>query len=74
MFFLQPGIETLQIQVPHPDVVRVLINPERMDFNITGARLLLALDGDRDSLSRNPTLTWLRGEKGWSWFEVKAQP
>ncbi len=74
MFFLEPGIEALQIQVPQPDVVRVLINPERMDFNVTGARLLLALDGDRDSLSRNRTLTWLRGEKGWSWFEIKAQP
>jgi hypothetical protein len=74
MFFIQPGIEALQILVPHPDVVRVLINPERMDFNITGAQLLLALDGDRDSLSRNPTLMWLRSEKGWSWFAVKAQP
>lgn len=74
MFFPRPGIDTPQIEVPQPDVVRVYFNPEQMDFAMTGAGLVAALDSESESLRHNPTLTWLRSEKGWSWFKVAPAP
>lgn len=70
IFLAQPAVETMQITVPHPDVVMVLFNPQSMDFNQTGAGLIAAPDGTSAALSQNPTLSLLRSEKGWTWFKV----
>uniref|UniRef100_UPI0013CEBE6F hypothetical protein n=1 Tax=Pseudomonas viridiflava TaxID=33069 RepID=UPI0013CEBE6F len=70
MFINQPLATGLEITVPHPDMVTVLINFQTQDSNRTGASLVLAPDSDKPQLSLNPTLSMQKNEKGWSWFRV----
>ncbi|MEE4128158.1 hypothetical protein [Pseudomonas viridiflava] len=74
MFINQPLATGLEITVPHPDMVTVLINFQTQDFNRTGASLVLAPDSDKPQLSLNPTLSLQHSEKGWSLFRVHAAP
>ncbi|MBX8551239.1 hypothetical protein K5D68_16720 [Pseudomonas cichorii] len=67
------GGEDVQISVPHADVVNVLFSPQHLDFNRTGAGVVIAPEGEQVLLSQNPTLSFERTEKGWSWFLVTPE-
>lgn len=74
IFLGQPAVEDLQITVPFPDVVRVLVNLQHLDFNRTGAGRVMAPESESALLSQNASLSMERAEKGWAWFLVKPLP
>ena len=74
MFLGQSSTHDMQITVPFPDMVTVLIHFQSMDFNRTGAYSVAAPDSDAPLLTLNPTLSLQHSEKGWSWFRVKPAP
>ncbi|GFM60529.1 hypothetical protein PSCICG_16890 [Pseudomonas cichorii] len=74
IFTGRPDVRDVQITSPHLDVINVLFNQQQLDFNRTGAGLVIALESEQAVLDQNPTLSFERKEKGWSWFLVKARP
>ncbi|MEN1832202.1 hypothetical protein AAIM60_04925 [Pseudomonas lijiangensis] len=73
IFTGQTAVEDVQISVPHPDIVKVQVNLQHLDFNRTGAGVVIAPEGEQVLLSQNPTLSFERTEKGWSWFLVTPE-
>jgi hypothetical protein len=52
------------------DMVRVVMNLERFDFRKTGAGFLAASPNEESALRKNPVLSYITHEKGWSWFQI----
>ncbi|GFM66295.1 hypothetical protein Q1J52_05800 [Pseudomonas lijiangensis] len=73
IFTGQTAVEDVQISVPHPDIVKVQVNLQHLDFNRTGAGVVIAPESEQVLLSQNPTLSFERTEKGWSWFLVTPE-
>lgn len=59
------------IETPQPDVVRVVVAPERFRFSLTGAQVVVAPTGVENQLKQNSNLAFVRQAAGWSWFDVK---
>ncbi|MBX8502586.1 DUF7657 domain-containing protein [Pseudomonas lijiangensis] len=74
IFTGQTAVEDVQISVPHPDIVKVQVNLQHLDFNRTGAGVVIAPESEQVLLSQNPTLSFERTEKGWSWFRARQTP
>lgn len=64
------NIDNYRIESPYPDIVRVVVSLENFDFRKTGAGIITALQHEEDMLRKNSTLTYLKNEKGWSWFRI----
>jgi hypothetical protein len=62
--------ESYRLGVPHPDIVMVTLNVATFDFRLSGAKVVLAPDGDRGGLSENKTLSAAGAAGGWTWFTV----
>ena len=58
-------------ETPHPDVVRLVVAPERFRFSMTGAQLVAAPIEHEAKLKQNSSLTFIRREGEWSWFRVR---
>jgi hypothetical protein len=64
------NIDKYRIESPSTAVVQVVIDLERFDFRKTGAGFLVAPERDEGALRNNPALTYIKNQKGWSWFQV----
>lgn len=62
--------DNYRIESPFPDQVRVVVNLERFDFRKTGAGFIAAPQYEGMALRKNTALTYMKNEKGWSWFQV----
>ncbi|ESS71598.1 hypothetical protein MGMO_94c00130 [Methyloglobulus morosus KoM1] len=64
------NIDKYRIESPSAVVVQVMIDLELFDFRKTGAGFLVAPERDERALRNNPALTYIKNQKGWSWFQV----
>jgi hypothetical protein len=60
------------LDTPQADVVKLTVDAERFNFQLTGAQVVVA-QGSNNILARNPNLRLLRSDPadaGWEWFDV----
>jgi hypothetical protein len=62
--------DNFRIETRQLDVVIVVVDLERFDFRKTGASLITAPQKDENELRKNATLSHMRNENGWSWFQI----
>jgi len=75
LFFSSGTVDNKQhyyIESPSTDVVKVIINLKYFDFHKTSAQLIVAPDNDENALKNNSTLSFIKKDKGWSWFRLKG--
>jgi hypothetical protein len=65
-------IDNYRIESPYPDIVRVVVDLERFDFRKTGARLIVGPQQEENALRENASLTYIKNENGWSWFQIRG--
>jgi hypothetical protein len=61
------------LDTPQADVVKVTVDAERFNFQLTGAQVVAAPQGLNNRLEKNPSLRMLRSDAadaGWAWFDV----
>jgi hypothetical protein len=61
-----------RIESPSFDIVRVVVDLERFDFGKVGAALVAAPIGVQAGLHKNSTLSYVKSENGWVWFEISG--
>jgi hypothetical protein len=62
--------DNFRIESPHSDIVIVVVDLERFDFRKTGASLITAPKKDENQLRKNASLSHIKNEDGWSWFQI----
>lgn len=62
-----------RIETPFLDIVKVVVDLEKFDFRKTDAGILVSPENNENALKKNPTLTYKKSDKGWSWFSVNPE-